>query len=93
MSVTLVSAVACRLLHGVGSRAASYLPEEQVAVELGKVEFVTHTKHTVTSRKKLEEILLQVRTDQYALNDRSWKSGCARSRFRCEMSLEPSSRR
>src|ERR1700754_3151047 len=76
MSVTL----------GVGSRLPAYctalgrvllshLPEEQVALELGKVEFVTHTKHTVTSRKKLEEILLQVRTEGYALNDQELEIG------------------
>jgi IclR family transcriptional regulator, pca regulon regulatory protein len=46
-----------------------------VAVELAKVEFVTHTKHTVTSRKKLEELLLQVRTEGYALNDQELEIG------------------
>jgi IclR family pca regulon transcriptional regulator len=76
MSVTL----------GVGSRLPAYctalgrvllahLTEEQVAVELGKVDFVTHTKHTITSRKKLEEILVQVRTDGYALNDQELEIG------------------
>ena len=76
MSVTL----------GVGSRLPAYctalgrvllshLPEEQVSAELAKVEFVTHTKHTVTSRKKLEEILLQVRTEGYALNDQELEIG------------------
>src|SRR6202000_2627411 len=76
MSVTL----------GVGSRLPAYctalgrvllahLGEEQVNVELGKVDFVTHTKHTVTSRKKLEEILAQVRTEGYALNDQELEIG------------------
>jgi IclR family pca regulon transcriptional regulator len=51
------------------------MPEEQAGVELGKVDFVTHTKHTVTSRKKLEEILAQVRTEGYALNDQELEIG------------------
>ena len=40
-----------------------------------QVEFVTHTKHTVTSRKRLEEILIQVRTEGYALNDQELEIG------------------
>ncbi|MGH8209148.1 MAG: IclR family transcriptional regulator domain-containing protein, partial [Steroidobacteraceae bacterium] len=76
MSVTL----------GVGRRLPAYctalgrvllscLNEEQVSVELGKVEFITHTRHTVTSRRKLEEILAQVRTEGYALNDQELEIG------------------
>ena len=76
MSVTL--GVGSRLpayCTALGRVLLSYLTEEQVSAELGKVEFVTHTKHTVTSRKKLEEILLQVRTDGYALNDQELEIG------------------
>lgn len=76
MSVTL----------GVGSRLPAYctalgrvllahLTEEQLAAELAKVEFVAHTKYTVTSRKKLEELLVGVRTDGYALNDQELEIG------------------
>jgi len=76
MSVTL----------GVGSRLPAYctalgrvllahLTEEQAKAELSKVEFVPHTKHTVPSRKRLEEILLAVRHDGYALNDQELEIG------------------
>jgi IclR family pca regulon transcriptional regulator len=76
MSVTL----------GVGSRLPAYctalgrvllahLTEEQATTELAKVEFVPHTKHTVTSRKKLEELLVSVRHDGYALNDQELEIG------------------
>ena len=65
----------CRPLIDSRVQQLAYLPEEQAAVELGKVDFVTHTKHTITSRKKLEEILVQVRTDGYALNDQELEIG------------------
>jgi IclR family transcriptional regulator, pca regulon regulatory protein len=76
MSVTL----------GVGSRLPAYctalgrvllahLGEEQVAAELTKVEFVQHTKYTVTSRKKVEEVLAGVRSEGYALNDQELEIG------------------
>jgi IclR family transcriptional regulator, pca regulon regulatory protein len=76
MSVTL----------GVGSRLPAYctalgrvllahLSDEQAATELGKIELVPHTKHTVTSRKKLEELLLSVRAEGYALNDQELEIG------------------
>ena len=76
MSVTL--GVGSRLpayCTALGRVLLAYLPEEQAAVELGKVDFVTHTKHTVTSRKRLEEILLQVRAEGYALNDQELEIG------------------
>jgi IclR family pca regulon transcriptional regulator len=76
MSVTL----------GVGSRLPAYctalgrvllahLGEEQVAAELSKVEFVQHTKYTVISRKKVEEVLATVRSEGYALNDQELEIG------------------
>jgi len=76
MSVTL----------GVGSRLPAYctalgrvllsqLSEDQVTAELAKVDFVSHTKHTVTSRKKLEEIISQVRAEGFALNDQELEIG------------------
>ena len=76
MSVTL----------GVGSRLPAYctalgrvllahLSEEQRAAELAKVELVQHTRYTVTSRKRLEEILLEVRHEGFALNDQELEIG------------------
>jgi IclR family pca regulon transcriptional regulator len=71
---------------GVGSRLPAYctalgrvllasLNEEQVSSELSKVDFIQHTKYTVTSRKRLEEILAGVRTDGFALNDQELEIG------------------
>ncbi len=76
MSVTL----------GVGSRLPAYctalgrvllahLEEPQVSIELSKVDFTQHTKHTVTSRKRLEEILAGVRAEGFALNDQELEIG------------------
>jgi len=76
MSVTL--GVGSRLpayCTALGRALLAYLSEEQVATELAKVEFVAHTKHTVTSRKELEELLVAVRTDGYALNDQELEIG------------------
>jgi IclR family pca regulon transcriptional regulator len=76
MSVTL----------GVGSRLPAYctavgrvllahLTDEQVSSELSKVDFIQHTKHTVTSRQRLEEILIGVRQEGFALNDQELEIG------------------
>jgi IclR family pca regulon transcriptional regulator len=76
MSVTL----------GVGSRLPAYctalgrvllahLTEEQVSSELAKVDFIQHTKYTVTSRKRIEEILVGVRQEGFALNDQELEIG------------------
>ena len=76
MSVTL----------GVGSRLPAYctalgrvllaqLTEEQVNSELAKVDFIQHTKYTVTSRRRLEEILVGVRQEGFALNDQELEIG------------------
>ena len=76
MSVTL----------GVGSRLPAYctalgrvllahLTEEQLNAELAKIDFIQHTKHTVTSRKRLEEILVSVRQEGFALNDQELEIG------------------
>ena len=46
-----------------------------MSAELAKVEFVQHTKYTVTSRKKLEEVLIAVRAEGYALNDQELEIG------------------
>jgi IclR family pca regulon transcriptional regulator len=76
MSVTL----------GVGSRLPAYctalgrvllahLTDEQVDIELSKVDWTQHTKHTVTSRSRLEELLVEVRHDGYAINDQELEIG------------------
>ena len=76
MSVTL----------GVGSRLPIYctalgrvllahLNREEADAEIAKVEFVPHTRHTVTSRARLEEILSAVRTEGFALNDQELEIG------------------
>jgi IclR family pca regulon transcriptional regulator len=76
MSVTL--GVGSRLpayCTALGRVLLAYMPDEQAAAELGKVELVAHTKHTITSRRKLEETLLAVRTEGYALNDQELEIG------------------
>jgi IclR family pca regulon transcriptional regulator len=76
MSVTL----------GVGSRLPAYctalgrvllaqLNEEQLAKELSKADFIQHTKHTIVSQKKLEELMVEVRTDDFAVNDQELEIG------------------
>jgi IclR family transcriptional regulator, pca regulon regulatory protein len=76
MSVTL----------GVGSRLPAYctalgrvllahLTDEQVNIELSKVDWTQHTKHTVTSRSRLEELLVEVRQDGFAINDQELEIG------------------
>ena len=71
---------------GVGSRLPAYctalgrvllahLTDEQLESELAKVDFVQHTKYTVTSRTRLQEILSSVRQEGFALNDQELEIG------------------
>ena len=71
---------------GVGSRLPMYctalgrallasLPEERLAAELAKVDLVPHTRLSVTSRQRLEEILVEVRRQGYAVNDQELEIG------------------
>jgi IclR family transcriptional regulator, pca regulon regulatory protein len=71
---------------GVGSRLPAYctalgrvllshLTEEQLESELAKVDFIQHTKYTVTSRTRLQEILSGVRQEGFALNDQELEIG------------------
>lgn len=71
---------------GVGSRLPAYctalgrvllasLPAEQVARELSKFELVAHTRFTVTSRRRIEEILAEVATEGFAVNDQEIEIG------------------
>jgi IclR family transcriptional regulator, pca regulon regulatory protein len=71
---------------GVGSRLPAYctalgrvllahLTDEQLETELAKVDFVQHTKYTVTSRTRLQEILSGVRQEGFALNDQELEIG------------------
>jgi IclR family transcriptional regulator, pca regulon regulatory protein len=70
----------------VGSRLPAYctalgrmllasLPAEQAAQELSKSELVAHTRFTVTSRRRVEEILTQARADGFAINDQELEIG------------------
>jgi IclR family pca regulon transcriptional regulator len=71
---------------GVGSRLPAYctalgrvllasLPAEQTAQELAKFELVAHTRFTVTSRRRLEEILAETRNEGFAVNDQELEVG------------------
>jgi IclR family transcriptional regulator, pca regulon regulatory protein len=70
----------------VGSRLPAYctalgrvllasLPAEQTAQELSKFELIAHTRFTVTSRRRIEEILAQVRAEGFAVNDQELEIG------------------
>jgi len=59
----------------LGRVLLAHLTDEQVDIELSKVDFTQHTKHTVTSRKRLEELLVEVRQEGYALNDQELEIG------------------
>ena len=70
----------------VGSRLPAYctalgrvllagMPQEQAAQELCKLKLVAHTRFTVTSRRRIEEILAEVRTEGFAVNDQELEIG------------------
>jgi IclR family transcriptional regulator, pca regulon regulatory protein len=48
---------------------------EQAAQELSKFELVAHTRFTVTSRRRIEEILAEVRAEGFAVNDQELEIG------------------
>jgi IclR family pca regulon transcriptional regulator len=71
---------------GVGSRLPAYctalgrvllagMPPEQTAQELAKFELVAHTRFTVTSRRRIDEILAEVRAEGFAVNDQELEVG------------------
>ena len=71
---------------GVGSRLPAYctslgrvllsaMPAEQAAEELSKFELVAHTRFTVTSRRRIEEILAEARAESFAVNDQELEIG------------------
>lgn len=71
---------------GVGSRLPAYctalgrvllagMQPEQAAEELTKFELVAHTRFTVTSRRRIEEILAEVRAEGFAVNDQELEVG------------------
>lgn len=89
-SVVFVARSATRRIMSVtlrvGSRVPSYctalgrvllahLEPEQLTTQLASTDFRAHTKHTVPSRKKLDDILLTVRKQGYALNDQELEIG------------------
>lgn len=59
----------------LGRALLAYLDPEKLAAYLSRVKLVQHTRHTVTSRKKLEEILAGVRANGYAFNDQELEMG------------------
>jgi IclR family transcriptional regulator, pca regulon regulatory protein len=89
-SVVFVARSATRRIMSVtlrvGSRVPSYctalgrvllahLEPEQLTTELEATDFRAHTKHTVPTRKKLDDILSTVRRQGYALNDQELEIG------------------
>lgn len=71
---------------GVGSRVPAYctalgrvllaaLAPEQASRALSRVELVSHTRFTVTSRRQLEEILAETRAEGFAVNDQELEIG------------------
>jgi IclR family transcriptional regulator, pca regulon regulatory protein len=71
---------------GVGSRVPAYctalgrvllaaMPAEQAARELSRLELHAHTRFTVTSRRRLEEVLAAARADGFAVNDQELEIG------------------
>ena len=48
---------------------------EQATQELSKFELVAHTRFTVTSRRRIEEILAEIRTEGFAVNDQELEIG------------------
>ncbi len=71
---------------GVGSRVPAYctalgrvllagMQPEQATQELSKFDLVAHTRFTVTSRRRLEEILAETRAKGFAVNDQELEIG------------------
>jgi len=84
-SVVFVARSATRRIMSVtlrvGSRVPTYctalahLEPDEVTAQLAATDFRAHTKHTVPSRKKLDDILTTVRRQGYALNDQELEIG------------------
>ena len=71
---------------GVGTRLPAYctahgrvllaaMPPEQAARELSKSELVAHTRFTVTSPQRIDELLAEARADGFALSDQELEIG------------------
>jgi IclR family pca regulon transcriptional regulator len=76
MSVTLrVGSRAPVHCTALGRILLANLPPEQLDGHLERIEFRPLTKHTVSSRRKLEDILVSVRRQGYALNDQELEIG------------------
>jgi IclR family pca regulon transcriptional regulator len=71
---------------GVGSRLPAYctalgrvllagMAPEQAVQELAKFELIAHTRFTVTSRHRIDEILAEVRAEGFAVNDQELEVG------------------
>ncbi len=59
----------------LGRVLLAHLEPEQVTNQLATTDFLAHTRHTVPSRKKLDDILSTVRRQGYALNDQELEIG------------------
>lgn len=59
----------------IGRALLASLPAEQATQELSRMELVAHTRFTVTSRRRIEEILAEVRAEGFALNDQELEIG------------------
>lgn len=59
----------------LGRVLLSSLTDQRATAELSKVAILPLTPFTVTSLRRLWEILVQVRADDYALNDQELKTG------------------
>lgn len=76
MSVTLrVGSRVPAHCTALGRVLLAHLQPDQLDAELDRAEFRPHTKHTVCSRRKLEDILAAVRRQSYALNDQELEIG------------------
>lgn len=71
---------------GVGSRVPAYctalgrallaaMQPTEATEELAKFELVAHTRFTVTSRRRIEEILAEARAEGFAVNDQELEIG------------------
>jgi IclR family pca regulon transcriptional regulator len=71
---------------GVGSRVPAFctalgrvllagMQPEQATQELSKFELVAHTRFTVTSRRRIEEIIAATRAEGFAVNDQELEIG------------------
>lgn len=54
---------------GVGKAILAFLPEEERAALLGRIEFTRYTPNTITDRARLENELAEIRVKGFAVDD------------------------